>query len=161
MNIHCTSRDIILASMVNVINHFPCNTVNLHDKIQDLKTMDKNNFFDLKPNFTNDKDDIAVFELIIVGLDTGLDIEKYFPLRSNDNNTNIHFCSVFFTQDIQIDRIVFTLISISRDVTFEVEFDKYFQFKSYDMHYLSPEKMLGSSDDSIAKLIDEMSHLAC
>lgn len=154
----------IISSAMNVINHFPCDKRYLSGMIKDLRTVNSNVAFELKEHEPTDNDVVPLsFELMIKGLETGLDIEKYFPLRDDvtDDYKNIHFCSVFFNSQIDIEKIVFTLISNSRAVSFEVEFGSDFAFKWYEMHYLKPDKLFGTCNDSILGLRDEMSYLSC
>lgn len=154
----------IISSAMNVINHFPCNKSHLSTMIKDLRSVNSNEAFELKEHKSTDMDDVPLsFELVIKGLETGLDIEKYFPLRDDvtDDYKNIHFCSVFFNSQGDIEKIVFTLISNSRSASFEVEFDSDFAFKWYEMNYLKPDKLFGTCNDSIISLKEDMSYLSC
>lgn len=154
----------IISSAMNVINHFPCNKSHLSTMIKDLRSVNSNEAFELKEHKSTDVDDVPLsFELVIKGLETGLDIEKYFPLRDDvtDDYKNIHFCSIFFNSQSDIEKIVFTLISNSRSASFEVEFDSDFAFKWYEMNYLKPDKLFGTCNDSIIGLKEDMSYLSC
>lgn len=147
----------IISSTMNVINHFPCDNQYLSNMIKELRTVNSNAMFELKEHISTN------IELVIKGVETGLDIEKYFPLRDHvmDNYQNTHYCSVFFDSQSNIENIIFTLKSNSRSVIFEVEFDNDFIFKWYEMYYFNPDKFFGKCDDSIIGLKDEMAHLAC
>lgn len=154
----------IISSAMTVINHFPCNKSHLSTMIKDLRSVNSNVAFELKEHKSTDIDDVPLsFELVIKGLETGLDIEKYFPIRDDvtDDYKNIHFCSVFFNSQGDIEKIVFTLISNSRSASFEVEFDSDFAFKWYEMNYLKPDKLFGTCNDSIISLKEDMSYLSC
>lgn len=154
----------IISSTMNVINHFPCDKRYLSGMIKDLRTVNSNVAFELKEHEPTGNDVVPLsFELVIKGLETGLDIEKYFPLRDDvtDDYKNIHFCSVFFNSQSDIEKIVFTLTSKSRSVSFEVEFGSDFAFKLYEMNYFNPDKLWGTCNDSIIGLRDEMSYLSC
>lgn len=147
----------IISAATNVINHFPCDKPYLLSRIKELRTVNNNTVFELKAHGSNGR------ELIIQGLETGLDIEKYFPLRDDvtDDYKNIHSCSVFFDGQSNIEKIIFTLKSNSRSVSFEVEFGNDFEFKWYEMYYFNPEKFFGTCNDSVMGLKDDMSYLTC
>ncbi len=154
----------IISSAMNVINHFPCNKSHLSTMIKDLRNVNSNVAFELKEHKSTDMDDVPLsFELVIKGLETGLDIEEYFPLNniSSREFNNTHSCSVFFNEQADIERIIFTLTSNSREVSFDIEFGADFEFKWYQMYYLQPERMLGHCNDCVNSLVDEMSYLAC
>lgn len=156
--------DKIISSAMSVINHFPCNESYLSTMIKELRTVNSNETFELKKHDSTGMDDVKLsFELVLKGLETGLDIEKYFPLRDDvpDDYKNIHFCSVFFNSQSDIEKIIFTLKSNSRSVSFEVEFGSDFAFKWYEMHYFNPDKLFGTCNDSIMELRDDMSYLSC
>lgn len=157
------NREKIISAAQQVINHFPCNKPHLLQMINYLRTVDNHAVFELKPFQSADESDRSVFELILNGLETGLDIEQYFPLRDDvtDDYKNIHYCSVFFDSQTNIEKIVFTLTSCSRSVSFEVEFGSDFVFKWYEMNYFNPDKLLGTCNDSIIGLRDDMSYLSC
>lgn len=146
----------IISATTNVINHFPCDKPYLLSMLKGLRTVNSNGVFELNEHSSTGR------ELVIQGLETGLNIEPYFPLRDDvaDDYKNIHSCSVFFDGQSNIDKIIFTLKSNSRSVFFDVEFGKDFEFKSYNMYYINPEIFLGSCNDSVLDLKDEMSYLA-
>lgn len=147
----------IISSAMNVINHFPCDKPQLSNMIKELRSVNRNAMFELKEHSSTKT------ELVIQGLETGLDIEQYFPLRDDvtDDYKNIHSCSVFFDSQSNVENIIFTLTSNSRSVIFEVEFNSDFVFKWYEMIYFNPDKLFGTCDDSILSLKDEMSYLPC
>jgi hypothetical protein len=149
--------DKIISSAMNVINHFPCDKPHLSNMIKELRSVNRNAMFELKEHSSTKT------ELVIQGLETGLDIEQYFPLRDDvtDDYKNIHSCSVFFDSQSNVENIIFTLTSNSRSVSFEVEFNSDFVFKWYEMFYFNPDKLFGTCDDSILSLKDEMSYLPC
>ena len=156
------NREKIIATTQQVINHFPCNKPHLLQMINYLRTVDSHTVFELK-KFQSEDDEKSVVELVLKGLETGLDIEEYFPLNNTSSRkfNNTHSCSVFFNEQAEIERIVFTLTSNSREASFDIEFGADFEFKWYQMYYLQPERMLGHCNDCVNSLVDEMSYLAC
>lgn len=156
------NREKIIATTQQVINHFPCNKPHLLQMINYLRTVDSHTVFELK-KFQSEDDEKSVVELVLKGLETGLDIEEYFPLNNTSSRefNNTHSCSVFFNEQADIERIVFTLTSNSREASFDIEFGADFEFKWYQMYYLQPERMLGHCNDCVNSLVDEMSYLAC
>lgn len=163
MNISEQSRLIMLSTVERMIEHFPCDKIKLATLISSLMTTDKNECFELKPYTPKENDDNqSVIELVLAGFETGLDIEQHFPLRPDvtDDYKNIHSCSVFFDDQDNVDKIIFTLTSCSRGVTFDVEFDANFEFQWYDMYDLEQDKMFISCNDSVKTLVDDMSYLS-
>lgn len=156
------NREKIIATTQQIINHFPCNKPHLLQMINYLRTVDSHTVFELK-KFKSEDDEKSVVELVLKGLETGLDIEEYFPLNNTSSRefNNTHSCSVFFNEQADIERIVFTLTSNSREASFDIEFGADFEFKWYQMYYLQPERMLGHCNDCVNSLVDEMSYLAC
>lgn len=155
-------RNKMISSMAQVINHFPCNKAHLHQVIKYLRTVDSHDIFELKSFHSEDYPAIS-FELVVKGLETGLDIEPYFPIRTGatPESQNTHSCSIFFNQSYGIEQITFTLTSASREASFDVHFDNSFEFQWYEMYYLKPDRMFGSSNDCVNSLVDEMSYFAC
>ena len=156
------NREKIIAATQQVIQNFPCDKPSLLQMINYLRTVDSHNVFELKP-FQSEEDESSVFELVLKGLETGLDVEKYFPLTENPNRQyqNSYSCSIFFNKSSDVERIVFNLTSRSREASFDIEFDPEYRFKWYQMYYLKPERLDGNWNDCIHGLVDEMSYLSC
>lgn len=164
------ARERMIIQLKKIIDYFPCNKTVMHGMITDLKTVNSNSTFELKvkdeypEEFFPILDESSDSKIVIKGLETGLDVEKFFPIHNqlvDIGYKNIHYCSVYFDNEQNISQIVFSLISFSRKVSFEVEFDSDFQFKWYTMYYFNPDKMLGDCNDSIISLREEMSYLSC